>query len=158
MALDATDLKILEILQADGKASHAAIAERVGIKAPSVFERVKKMEIRGVIQGYTVRVNPEAIGKNLTAFISVTIMGGPAYADEGAIIEKLNAEICIEECHVVAGEESLILKVRVSTPLELQDLTTRLRRIEGVAQTRTTIALSTPIDQPGPVINLAGNP
>ncbi len=149
MALDATDLKILEILQSDGKASHAAIAERVGIKAPSVFERVKKMENRGIIQGYTVQVNPAALDKNLTAFISVTIMGGPAFADESAIIARLNQEICIEECHVVAGEESLILKVRVSTPLELQDFTTRLRRIEGVAQTRTTIALSTPIDHPG---------
>jgi Lrp/AsnC family leucine-responsive transcriptional regulator len=153
MALDATDLKILEILQADGKASHAAIAEKVGIKAPSVFERIKKLEGRGIIQGYTVLIDPAALDKNLTAFIGVTIMGGPDYADESAIVDKIANEPAIEECHIVAGEESFILKVRVRTPQELQDLTTRLRRIEGVARTRTTVALSTPLDRPGPSIS-----
>lgn len=153
MALDVTDLKILEILQADGKTSHAAIAEKVGIKAPSVFERIKKLETRGVIKGYTVLIDAEALGKNLTAFISVSIMGGPAYADESSIIDKLAEEPAIEECHVVAGDDSFLLKVRVRTPQDLQELTTRLRRIEGVSRTRTTIALSTPLDRPGPSID-----
>jgi Lrp/AsnC family transcriptional regulator, leucine-responsive regulatory protein len=86
--------------------------------------------------------------KNLTAFISVILEGGNRYADETSIIAKIEAEPWVEECHIVAGEESFILKVRVSTPLELQELTQRLRRIDGIANTRTTVALTTPIDRP----------
>ncbi len=152
MALDEIDLKILKILQADGRVSHAAIADKVGIKPPSVFERIKKLEGRGVIQGYSALINAEDLGKELTAFIGLTIMGGPEYADESGIVAEFANETSIEECHVVAGEESFLLKVRVRTAKELQDLTTRLRRIAGVASTRTTIALSTPFDRPGPLI------
>jgi Lrp/AsnC family leucine-responsive transcriptional regulator len=150
--IDEIDLKILKILQADGKTSHTAIAEKVGIKAPSVFERIKKLEAKGVIQGYTALINAEALGKNLTAFIGLTLLDGPAYADENLIVEELAREPEIEECHVIAGEESLLLKVRVRTPQEFQDLTMRLRHIGGVARTRTTIALTTSFDRPGPSI------
>ncbi len=146
--LDEIDQKILRILLSDSKTTHADIAEQVGIKAPSVFERIKKLQERGVITGYGANVDANKLGKNLTAFISVTLMGGPSYADELAIVDLIREEPFVEECHVVAGEESFILKARVSTPLELQELTTRLRRIDGVANTRTTVALSTPIDRP----------
>lgn len=146
--LDDIDRKILRILLTAGKASHAAIAEQIGIKAPSVFERVKKLEARGIIKGYSACVDGDKLGKNLTAFIRVTLEGGQRYADESGILAVIEGEPWIEECHIVAGEESFILKARVSTPLELQELTTRLRRIEGVANTRTTVALSTPIDRP----------
>src|SRR3954453_11555006 len=146
--LDDIDRTILRILLANGKTSQADIAQQVGIKAPSVFERIKKLQDRGVITGYSACVDADKLGKNLTAFISVTLEGGARYADESSIIESIRSETSIEECHVVAGEESFIIKARVSTPLELQELTTRLRRMEGVANTRTTVALTTPIDRP----------
>jgi Lrp/AsnC family leucine-responsive transcriptional regulator len=146
--LDDIDRTILRILLANGKTSQADIAEQVGIKAPSVFERIKKLQDRGVITGYSACVDADKLGKNLTAFISVTLEGGARYADESSIIEAIRSETSIEECHIVAGEESFIIKARVSTPLELQELTTRLRRMEGVANTRTTVALTTPIDRP----------
>lgn len=146
--LDDIDRTILRILLANGKTSQADIAEQVGIKAPSVFERIKKLQDRGVITGYSACVDANKLGKNLTAFISVVLEGGARYADEGSIIDLIRAESAIEECHIVAGEESFIIKARVSTPLELQDLTTRIRRMEGVANTRTTVALTTPIDRP----------
>ncbi|MDB5081223.1 MAG: transcriptional regulator, AsnC family [Chloroflexi bacterium] len=146
--LDEIDRTILRILLANGKTSQADIAEQVGIKAPSVFERIKKLQDRGIITGYSACVDGTKLGKNLTAFISVTLEGGARYADESSIIESIRAENSIEECHIVAGEESFIIKARVSTPLELQQLTTRLRRMEGVANTRTTVALTTPIDRP----------
>lgn len=146
--LDEIDRTILRILLANSKTSQAEIAEQVGIKAPSVFERIKKLQDRGIITGYSACVDADKLGKNLTAFISVTLEGGARYADESSIIESIRAETSIEECHIVAGEEYFIIKARVSTPLELQELTTRLRRMEGVANTRTTVALSTPIDRP----------
>ncbi len=146
--LDKIDRNILRILLADARASHTAIAEQVGIKAPSVYERIKKLETRGIITGYSACVQADKLGKILTAFISVTLEGGPRYADETEIVVLIKKEPSIEECHVVAGEESFILKARVSTPMELQELTTRLRRIDGVANTRTTIALSSPLVRP----------
>src|ERR1700694_4108310 len=102
--LDEIDRKILRILLLKGKASHAEIAEQVNIKAPSVFERIKKLHERGVITGYTANVDADKLGKNLTAFISLTLQGGPRYADETAIIERISQEQSIEECHIVAGE------------------------------------------------------
>jgi Lrp/AsnC family transcriptional regulator, leucine-responsive regulatory protein len=111
-------------------------------------ERIKKMEQNGIITGYTTNIDAGKLGKHLTAFISVTLESGSRYADDEAIVDLLRQEPQIEECHIVAGEESFILKVRVSTPLELQELTTRLRKIEGIANTRTTVALSTPLDRP----------
>ncbi len=148
ISLDDIDRTILRILLANGKTSQADIAEQVGIKAPSVFERIKKLQDRGIITGYSACVDADKLGKNLTAFISVTLEGGARYADESSIIDSIRSETSIEECHIVAGEESYIIKARVSTPLELQELTTRLRRMEGVANTRTTVALTTPIDRP----------
>ena len=146
--IDETDRKILRILLGKGKASHAEIAEQVNIKAPSVFERIKKLHERGVITGYTAQVDADQVGKNLTAFISLTLMGGPRYADETDIIKQIELETSVEECHIVAGDESFILKARVSTPFELHELTSRLRRIDGVSNTRTTVSLSNPIDRP----------
>lgn len=145
--LDDIDRRILRLLQANAKTSQAEIADQVGIKAPSVFERIKKLEQRGVIQGYNAVIDVSKLGKHLTAFISVTLESGSRYADDTKIVEQLREDPQVEECHIVAGEESFILKVRVSAPLELQELTTRVRRIEGVANTRTTVALSTPLDR-----------
>ena len=73
--LDSIDIKILDILQTDGRASHSAIADAVGLSQPSVHERVKKLEQRGVITGYTAVLNPEAINLGVLAFVSVRFGG-----------------------------------------------------------------------------------
>lgn len=146
--LDEIDHKIVQILLANAKTSQSEIAEQVGIKAPSVNERIKKLEMRGIITGYSATLDAEKLGKVLTAFINVILLGGPQYADESQIANRLAEETAIEECHIVAGEASLMLKARVSTPQELQDLITRLRRIDGVSNTSTIIALSTTFDRP----------
>jgi len=70
MNIDSIDAKILEALQRDGRASHSAIAEQVGLSQPSVHERIKKLEQRGVIRGYTTIVDPEALDLGVLAFIS----------------------------------------------------------------------------------------
>jgi Lrp/AsnC family transcriptional regulator, leucine-responsive regulatory protein len=146
--LDDIDRVILRILLSNAKTSQGEIAEQVGIKAPSVNERIRKLEAKGIIIGYSARVNAEKLEKNLTAFISVFVAGGPRYADETLISDRISVEPAIEECHIVAGEASMLLKARVNTPQELQELITRLRRIEGIANTSTTVVLSTPLDRP----------
>ena len=71
--LDFIDLKIIEILQKDGRASHSAIGEMVGLSQPSVHERVKKLEQRGVIKGYAAVIDPEALGLHVLAFLAVRL-------------------------------------------------------------------------------------
>jgi len=93
-------------------------------------------------------LDAEKLGKVLTAFINVFLLGGPQFADESLVANKLAEESAIEECHIVAGEASLMLKARVSTPQELQELINRVRHIDGVSNTSTVIALSTTFDRP----------
>jgi len=103
-------------------------------------QRVRRLEERGVIQGYRAVVDHNELGMPLIAFISVTPLD-PAAPDD--VPDHLRDISDIEACHSVAGEESYILKVRVSTPGDLEDLLARVRSSANVS-TRTTVVLSTP--------------
>lgn len=144
--LDEIDLKILGLLERDARLSNAALAAAVGLTASSVFERVKKLEKRGVIQGYVAVVDPAAVGRPITAFIRFMI----GTTKEGDYTESKGGfdRICLEEpeileCHHVAGEDCYILKVRVASPRELERLIERLRNDTGVQRSTTSIVLST---------------
>lgn len=137
--LDEIDRKILDLLQADARQTNAEIAEKVGLTAPSVFERIRKLEQRGVIRGFTVRVDPQALGKTLTAFIRLTV----AYDDKHAGGKAaLQADPDILECYSVAGEDCFILKTRVDNAGALEALINRIRSRMTVLRSITMIALS----------------
>ena len=127
--------------------TNAAIAAEVGLTGPSVFERIRKLEQRGVIQGYTIHVDPNALGKKLTAFIRLTVSSDEAY-DEG--VDALRRDPDILECYHVAGEDCLIVKTRVSDPGELERLVRRIRGWITVQRTVTMIALSA-VKEGGPI-------
>ena len=144
--LDDTDWHILTLLQQDARLSNAAIGEQVGINASSVYERVKKLERKGIIKGYTAVVDAEKLGRPITAFMRLTAStaGGETYLQAR---EQL-ADLCrqdpdILECHSVTGSESYLLKVRIATPSALEDLVARLRDNLLVANTNTHIVLTT---------------
>jgi Lrp/AsnC family leucine-responsive transcriptional regulator len=137
--LDFIDLKILEILQQDGRASHSAIAEAVGLSQPSVHERVKKLEQRGVIRGYAALVDPEALGLDVLAFVAVRL--GDYKPDD---IASAVAEIPeVVETHHIAGDECFIVKVRCRTNKDLQDILQRIWAAGPVTGSKTTIAFAT---------------
>ena len=136
--LDFIDLKILEILQQDGRASHSAIAEAVGLSQPSVHERVKKLEQRGVINGYAARrsrsARPRCAGVRLRAT-------GDYKPDD---IASAVAEIPeVVETHHIAGDECFIVKVRCRTNKDLQDILQRIWAAGPVTGSKTTIAFAT---------------
>ncbi len=137
--LDFIDLKILEILQTDGRASHSAIGDAVGLSQPSVHERVKKLEQRGVIKGYAAIVNPEALGLDVLAFVSVSLSDyspdqiASAVADMPEVIET----------HHIAGDDCFIVKVRCHTTRELQDVLQRIWQAGPVRSSKTTVAFTT---------------
>ena len=140
--LESTDRRIVELLAADGRMSFTDLGKATGLSTSAVHQRVKRLEQRGLITGYGAAVDHEAIGLPLTAFISITPID-PAAPDDYP--DRLRGIAHIESCWSVAGEESYILKVRVGTPADLEDLLARIRASAGVT-TRTTVVLSTPFE------------
>lgn len=137
--MEDTDRLILELLAADGRMSFTDLGKETGLSTSAVHQRVKRLEKRGLINGYSAGVDYEQLGLPLTAFVSITPFD-PAEPDDYP--ERLRGIREIESCWSVAGEESYILKVRVSKPVALEDLLARIRGAAGVS-TRTTIVLST---------------
>jgi Lrp/AsnC family transcriptional regulator, leucine-responsive regulatory protein len=138
--MDGVDRRIIAALRADGRATYAELGRRVGLSASAVHERVSKLETSGVIVGYHAVVDPHAVGLAVTALIGLQPTGT---GDDDAIAAGIAAIDEVESCWAVAGEEAFVVKIRVATVEELERSLHRLRRIDGVARTRTTVVLST---------------
>ncbi|MFL5800467.1 MAG: Lrp/AsnC family transcriptional regulator [Roseiflexaceae bacterium] len=138
--LDDTDMQILHILQEDGRISNAELSQRVGLAPPTVLRRVKLLEERGYIKGYTAIVDPLALGLTVTAFIFVETQAG---CDLDAVGQFLTGLPGVQEVHRVIGEWCFLLKVRATSPQTLETLLYRkLRSHPGVRRTLTTLATS----------------
>lgn len=140
--MEELDRRIVRELAADGRISFTDLAERVGLSVSAVHQRVRRLEQRGVIQGYGARVDARALGLPLTAFVSIKPIDPAAPDDAPQRLAHLDA---IEGCFSVAGDESYILKVRVAGPGELEALLQDIRSAANVS-TRTTVVLSTPYE------------
>jgi Lrp/AsnC family transcriptional regulator, leucine-responsive regulatory protein len=138
--LDLIDLKILSILQNSGRSRLADIAEEVELSAPAVMERVKKLEVGGVIKGYQAVVDGKKVGKDITAFIGVSI-GNQRDMNKFAVQMLQHHDVL--ECHHVTGDESFILKVKSANTASLEKLLGDIRSVEGVTRTVTKVVLST---------------
>ncbi|MEU1752446.1 MULTISPECIES: Lrp/AsnC family transcriptional regulator [Micromonospora] len=138
--MDAIDRSLVELLRGNARLSYAELARQVGLSAPAVHERVGKLESSGVIRAYRAEVEPEAIGLGVTALIGIVEDSG---GDTDDVLETFRQMPEIESCYFMAGVESFLLKARVGTIAELEQLIVRLSRTPGVASTRTGIALST---------------
>lgn len=138
--MDSVDRKIIDALRLDGRATYAELGRQVGLSASAVHERVGKLEAAGVIVGYHAVVDPEAVGLGVTALIGIHPTDT---ADEEEVAAALGRLDEVESCYAVAGDDAFVVKVRVATVDELERTLGRLRRIDGVARTRTTVVLST---------------
>ncbi|GII26392.1 Lrp/AsnC family transcriptional regulator [Planosporangium mesophilum] len=138
--MDAIDRQLVELLRVNARLSFAELARQVGLSAPAVHERVGKLEATGVLRGYHADVDPEAVGLGVTAIIGVV---QDSTGDIDDVLDTLGRMPEIESCYFMAGEESFLLKARVATIADLEQLIVRLNRTPGVSRTRTAIALST---------------
>lgn len=127
---------------------HAAIAKVVGLSGPAVHERIRKLESRGVIAGYTAVLDPQSLDRDHVAFVMVTLSEGNEFAADDPIVARICDEPDVLEFHRIAGEDCYLIKIRTSTNKELEHLLRRIRSIRGVARTRTTICLSTELETP----------
>lgn len=137
---DATDRAILELLQDNCKQPMASIGQKVGLSAPSVMERIHKLEETGVITGYVAQVDARRLGKDVTAFIGVATDVPRAIGTLELGIAKIDDVL---ECHHVTGTYTFLLKVKVENTRALESLIDRLRGFEGVNRTETLVVLST---------------
>ena len=138
--MDGVDADIVELLQRDARTTQADIAKAVGLSQPSVAERIRKLEQKGIVTGYVARVDAKLLGRDITAFIGVGIEH-PKYFDRfaKAVLELPD----VLECHRVAGQDSYLLKVSTENTRTLDTLLVeRLRTLPGVTRTQTTIVLS----------------
>jgi Lrp/AsnC family leucine-responsive transcriptional regulator len=142
------DRTIVSLLTSDGRMSFTELARHTGLSVSAAQQRVRRLERRGVITGYSARVNADDVGLPLTAFVSIKPFD-PASLDDAP--QRLAHLPAIEACHSVAGEESYILKVRVASPVALENLLQEIRAAANVS-TRTTIVLSTPYENRPPVL------
>ncbi len=139
--MDDRDLRILALLQTDARTSNAEIARSLGIAASAVLERVRKLERRGVIQGYTARLDPRALGHGLLAFIFVQADERPGGEDLGQRLARVPE---VQEVHHIAGEDCYLVKVRCASPEALgRLLKERIGTFAEVLRTRTTVVLGT---------------
>lgn len=137
--MEKIDRQILRLLSGDGRMSYTDLGKATGLSTSAVHQRVKRLEERGLIVGYGATIDHALAGRPLTAFVSIKPFD-PAAPDDYP--DRLRELPEIEGCWSVAGDESYILKVRVSTPADLEALLARIRNVASVS-TRTTIVLST---------------
>lgn len=139
--LDDIDRKLLTILQTDGRITNVDLARQVGMAPSAVFERVRRLEQRGVITGYAARVDARAVERPLLAYVLVRSDERIGSSHSGEALAKLPEVL---EVHHVAGQDSYLVKVRVRDPEALGKLLRdRFGAIDSVRSTQSIIALDT---------------
>ncbi|HSO18985.1 MAG TPA: Lrp/AsnC family transcriptional regulator [Desulfosarcina sp.] len=138
--LDRIGCKILRMLQENARRPLSSIGKQVGLSAPAVAERVRKLEQAGVIRGYHARIDPVAMGRSVAAFISLT-----TESRHYAAVKTLAADTPqIVSCHHISGGASFILQVRAD---DVPELETVVARLSPLGRTQTAVVLSTPVDK-----------
>ena len=146
--MDSIDFEILALIQNDARAAHATVGERLGLTAPAVHARIKRLEREGTIRGYLTAIDPIAVNQTLLVFVRVTT--NSKRGDEDKFENFVRQQANILECHDISGEDSYLLKIRVESPSLLRQLLYRIRDFPGVERTVTSISLCTIKEMGGP--------
>ncbi|HEX2445710.1 MAG TPA: Lrp/AsnC family transcriptional regulator [Vicinamibacterales bacterium] len=144
--IDETDAKILNLLQANARIPQVEIAREVGLAPSAILERIRKLEARGVVQGYAALLDPRALGQGMLAFVAVRSAEPPG---DDHVARALASVPEVLEVHHVAGEDCYLVKLRARDAAHVGELLrTRIGGITGVTSTRTTIVLETVKETP----------
>ena len=139
--LDSQDRILIARLADDARVSWAELASELGLSAPAVADRVKRLKQRGVIRGFHAILDPASLGLELTAFIAVTLSHP---RDRAAFLKVVRKQGEVKEAHHLAGEDDYLLKVHCRGTSHLEHfLTDILKSVPGVQRTRTSIVLGT---------------
>jgi Lrp/AsnC family leucine-responsive transcriptional regulator len=139
--MDTTDLQILTILQKKARIPNVEVARKIGMAPSAVLERIKKLEARGIIEGYEVRLNPGMFNCAMIAFIQVKVIKPSLLAETGQTLSDIEQ---VQEVHYLAGNDCLMIKLRAADNAELESiLRKQIASLDAVQETQTSIALST---------------
>ena len=139
-SIDEIDAKNLELLQRDGRMKRSDVAEEVNLSLSAVSERMRKLEARGVIEGYRAIVDAKRLHLDITAFIRVSVDGSEHYAD---FVDRVTGMDEVLELHSITGSGSHVMKVRTKNTTTLERFLSDIQAIPGVSKTTTSITLST---------------
>ncbi|MBQ2889637.1 MAG: Lrp/AsnC family transcriptional regulator [Clostridia bacterium] len=138
--MDAIDYKILTCLKENARENATNIGAKINLSTSAVIERIKKLESSGMIQQYTTIINQSALGRELFAFIYVSLEHPKHYEN---FVEKIKENSSVAECYYIAGDFDFILKVVTKTGKTLEEILNYIKGISGVSLTRTSVVLST---------------
>ncbi len=138
--LDDIDLSLLTALQEHGRQKRNELAEEVHLSLPAVSERLRKLEEKGILQGFHAKLDPKRTGLDVAAFIFVSVESSTNYND---FLQAANANAEVLEVHAITGDGSHLLKIRTWNTSTLETLLSEIQRWPGVRSTRTNVVLST---------------
>jgi len=139
--MDRTDLRIIDILQRDGRISMTDLAQQIGLSTSPCAERVKRLERDGVITGYCARVSPKAMGKSLLVFVEITLA-----SKSQEVFDKVRKELLhvpdVQECHLVSGSFDYLVKARLGGMDEYRSLLGDiLKKLPVAAQSHSYVVM-----------------
>lgn len=138
--IDEIDHKILVILQEKARIPNAEVARQVGMAPSAVLERIRKLEERGIIEGYEVRLNPEPFNQGMTAFVQLRARSQCFSSLQRDLLQISG----VQDVYQVAGEDGFLIKLKVADNAELgRILAEEISSLEGVVSTKTSIVLNT---------------
>jgi Lrp/AsnC family leucine-responsive transcriptional regulator len=142
MGLDETDRKILTLLQRNGRMTNAELAERIHLSPSACLRRVRRLEDEGVIEGYVMLVNQEAIGRPTNVFVEIAIN---SQSEDSLDAFEAAVRACpdVMECHLMSGEADYLLRVVAVDPADFERVHKTLTRLPGLARTRSSFVLRT---------------
>ena len=138
--MDAIDVGILNILQRNSRTSVKDISDKVSLSAPSVKERINKMIASGLIREFTAVLEPKLLGKNLTAFMFLTLKR-PNVNDK--FLKMIDTEPDVISCYYLTGDFDYMIQIVTDDSGKLEQVLSKIKSTQEVARTRTVIALST---------------
>ncbi|MPZ34004.1 MAG: AsnC family transcriptional regulator [Rhodospirillales bacterium] len=142
--LDAFDRRILGVLVEDARLSYAEIGQVVGLSAPAVHERVRRLRAAGIVKRIQAAVDGHAVGKPLLAFVHVDAEGW----GKSQRMMRLKDFPEVEEMHSVAGDTCVVLKVRTASPQAMEHFLSQLHVLPGIRGTKSYVVLSTYLERP----------
>lgn len=141
--MDSIDKSIIKLLENNGRMSHEEISKSLHISRPAIHQRVNKLENENIIKGYKSIVNWQKLGEPIRAFLYIKIHSFNFKETVNMILSLKVLNVSIEECHRLAGEWCLVLKIRVITPTDISNFIDELCKVQGIKETSTTFVLST---------------
>lgn len=143
MQLDRIDRMLLELLQSDGRASNNQLADRVGLSPSACLRRIRRLEERGVIDGYAALINPAAVNRATIAFVEISLV-----SQEEAMLDAFEAAVVaspnVMACHLMAGDADYIVQVACADVADYERVhRTHLATLPGVTRIRSSFSLRT---------------